>query len=44
MPGSDDPTEHTITWPDMIEFDVTSVKEHVFDITEENRHSLCTVS
>ena len=44
MPGSEDPRERTITWPDMIEFDVGSVTNSVFDIAVENERSLRTVS
>ena len=44
MPGSKDPRERTITWPDMIEFDVGSVTDMVFDIAVENERSFRTVS
>jgi hypothetical protein len=44
MSGSEESGDRTITWPDMIEFDVSSLKECVFDIDTENERSLRVVS
>lgn len=44
MPRSKDPQEHMITWPDMIEFNIGSVMDRVFDIAVKNECSLRTVS